>query len=247
MRGHLGGAAALLLFGLAVPAAADTVAPAKDGAPAPATGVAPAKEDGTPAKAAPAKETPPPELEESTSHRGMFLVSLQLPLGLRAIVPYDKTDYCGSKDDSTSTGNAPVCSGRAPFSIDLALGYGLQRRIDVFAEVRVGIEGDFASTNLARGTGPRQFFISPGARFFFSDAKHTKLFTTAQMVFDFAAYDDGGGKGRGADFGVRNVNGVWLDLDKAYGFYAFVGDTLTLRRWLEFSLEAGVGVQVRYR
>jgi hypothetical protein len=177
----------------------------------------------------------------------MFEVSLRLALGLRAIVPYDKTDYCGAKDATTSTGNAPVCTGRAPFSIDLELGYGVARKIDLFGELRLGIQGDFGSTNLTSAEGPRMLHFSPGARFFFSDAKSTKLFTTAQVVFDFAGYKDQTGADRGTDFGVRNLNGLWLDLEKAYGFYAFVGETATFSRWLRFELEAGVGVQGRYR
>ena len=177
----------------------------------------------------------------------MLEVSLRLALGLRAIVPYDKVDYCGATDSSTSTGNAPVCTGRAPFSLDLELGYGLKRRIDVFAELRLGIQGDFGPTASSSEEGPRMLHISPGARFFFSDAKSTKLFTTAQAVFDFAGYKDPGGADRGNDFGIRNLNGLWLDLERAYGFYAFIGETLTFSRWLRFELEAGIGVQARYR
>ncbi len=233
----MGGAAlALVLVGLA-PAQADrvaeTVAPAKDG------------EGGAPAAAAP--RPPPPEDPDSYSHQGMFAVSLRLALGLRAIVPYDKTDYCGVADSSTSTGNAPVCTGRAPFSFDLEFGYGLKRRIDVFAELRLGIQGDFGATQSSSDEGPRMFHISPGARFFFSDAKSTKLFTTAQVVFDFAGYKDPAGADRGNDVGIRNLNGLWLDLEKAYGFYVYIGETLTFSRWLRFELEAGIGVQARYR
>ena len=220
-------------------------------------GVAPAKEpDGAgsgagatpvPAKA-PDKAPAPPEAD-NLSHRGQFEVSLRLALGLRAIVPYDKQNYCGQTDNSTSTGNAPVCSGRAPFSFDLELGYGLARRIDVFAELRLGIEADFPATaNLGAGQeGPRMLHVSPGARFFFSDAATSKLFTTAQVVFDFAGYKDAAGASRGTDFGVRNLNGLWFDLDKAYGFYAYIGETATFARWLRFELEAGVGIQGRYR
>ncbi|CAN5850084.1 hypothetical protein BH11MYX3_BH11MYX3_03050 [soil metagenome] len=225
------------LVGSVAPAGADrvaeTVAPAKEG------------EGAAPAPVAP--RAAPPESVDSFSHQGMFEVSLRLALGLRAIVPYDKTDYCGASDSGTSTGNAPVCTGRSPFSLDLELGYGLKRRIDVFAELRLGIQGDFAPTLGSSEEGPRMLHISPGARFFFSDAKSTKLFTTAQLVFDFAGYKDPAGADRGNDFGIRNLNGLWLDLEKAYGFYAFIGETLTFSRWLRFELEAGIGVQARYR
>jgi len=229
---RLGGA---LLLVAAVPyvAAADTIAPAKDPAPGSAT--------------APSPRPPPEEPYAKYSHQGMFMASLRLGLGLRAIIPYDKTDFCGEADSTTSSGNAPVCSGRAPFAFDLELGYGLTRRVDLFAEIRLGIEADFAPTALTTSKdGPHPFRISPGARFFFSDAKSTKLFTTAQIVLDFTGYEDAAGNGRGTDVGLRNLSGIWLDLEKAYGFYAYIGETATFSRWWMFELEVGIGVQARY-
>ena len=230
-------ALALVLVGV-TPALADRIADP----------VAPAKD---PAGAAPSAPTPPQRLlpapdPTGLTHQGQFEVSLRLALGLRAIIPYDKADYCGEVDTSTSTGNAPVCTGRAPFSMDFELGYGLARRIDVFAELRVGIESDFG-TVAGLTAGPRMLHLSPGARFFFSDARSSKLFTTAQAVFDFSGYKDAGGAGRGTDLGVRNLNGLWFDLEQAYGFYAYIGETATFSRWLRFELEAGIGVQGRYR
>jgi hypothetical protein len=166
---------------------------------------------------------------------------------MRAIVAYDDNDYCGESDSMSSTGNKAVCTGRVPFSFDLELGFGLARKIDLIAEFRIGIEEDFTATLTGAGDGPRMFHFSPGARFFFSDAKTMKLFTTAQLVFDFAGYKTAGGESRGADFGVRNLNGLWLDLDRAYGFYAYVGETATFGRWLLTQLEAGIGVSARFR
>jgi hypothetical protein len=180
------------------------------------------------------------------SHKGQILVSLRAALGLRAIVSYDKGDYCGATDNATSSGNAPVCTGRAPFAFDLELGYGVAQRIDAFVEVRLGLEPDFAASP-GQKDGPRMLHVSPGARFFFSDSKTSKLFTTAQLVFDFAGYKDLGGASRGKDFGVRNMNGLWLDLDRAKGFYAYVGETATFSRWIRFELEIGLGFSARFR
>ncbi len=215
-----------------------------------AQGVAPAKEpDGT----APPPSAPPPSSgraaalsTDTYSHKGQLQVSLRLGVGMRAIIAYDDADYCG-ETDSMNGGNAAVCTGRVPFSFDLELGYGIARKIDLIAEIRVGIEEDFTATVTGAGDGPRMFHLSPGLRFFFSDSKTLKLFTTAQLVFDFAGYKDAGGQDRGADFGVRNLNGLWLDLDRAYGFYAYVGETATFGRWLLTQLEAGVGVSARFR
>jgi hypothetical protein len=233
MRGHLG-VLALVLFS-ASGAVADPIAPAKEGEPAPSAVPPPPKKSA-------------PHDDSGITHRGMFEASLRLALGLRAIVPYNKTDYCGDTDSSASSGNAPVCTGRSPFSLDLELGYGATRKIDLFMEAKLGIEADFAASGLTSKGGPHLFMLSPGARFFFSDARHSKLFTTAQLVFDFTAYQDpSSGKSRGADFGVRNLSGVWLDIDQGIGVYAFIGETMTFSRWWLFELEAGAGIQVRYQ
>ena len=228
------GGALLLVAAVTSAAAADTVAPAKD----PAPGSSPA----------PSSRPPPPAAPlGGYSHQGMFMASLRLGLGLRAIIPYEKTDFCGESDSSSGGGNAPVCSGRAPFAFDLELGYGVSRRIDLFAEVRLGVEADFAPTALTTSKdGPHPFHISPGARFFFSDAKSTKLFTTAQIVLDFTGYEDAAGKSRGTDVGLKNLSGIWLDLEEAYGFYAYIGETVTFSRWWMFELDVGIGVQARY-
>ncbi len=219
-----------------------------------AQGVAPAKEpDGTPPPSEPPSDGRPPPPPSTVaapvtfSHKGQIQASLRLSLGMRAIVAYDDDDYCGEMDPMSSTGNKAVCTGRVPFSFDLELGYGIARKIDLIAELRIGIEEDFTATFTGAGDGPRMFHFSPGARFFFSDAKTMKLFTTAQLVFDFAGYKDAAGQDRGADFGVRNLNGLWLDLDRAYGFYAYVGETATFGRWLLTELELGAGVSARFR
>jgi hypothetical protein len=138
-----------------------------------------------------------------------------------------------------------VCTGRAPLAIDFEAGYGVARAIDVFLELRIGLEPDFGTPG--SDDGPHPLHVSPGARFFFSEAGRSKLFTTAQLVLDFAGYDDATGDGLGADFGVRNLSGLWFDLERAYGVYVFVGETATFARWLQFELEAGIGIQGRYR
>ncbi len=185
-------------------------------------------------------QTPPADY----SHKGQIQVSARLALGLRALIPYEKADYCGQTDNGVT--NAPVCTGRAPFSFDLELGYGIAKRVDLIMELRLGLETDFAATAVGTG-GPRMFHIAPGARFFFSDAKTSKLFTTTQLVLDFTGYEDAGGGSRGTDIGVRNMNGLWFDLDRAYGFYLYVAETATFSRWVRFELEAGAGFSGRFR
>ncbi|MDB4960809.1 MAG: hypothetical protein JWP01_808 [Myxococcales bacterium] len=235
MIGRLLCGALLALSVLAGPATAELAALPEEPAPAPS--------DPAPAVVRPAVVEP----AVSFSHKGQFQASVRLGVGMRAIVPYEKGEFCGASDSSTGSGNAPVCSGRAPFSMDLELGYGVARRIDTFVELRIGLESDFPAYRVSGMAGPRVFHVSPGARFFFSDAKSSKLFTTAQLVFDFSGYQDQSGASRGTDVGVRNLNGIWLDLQRSYGIYAYVGETATFARWLRFELEAGIGISGRYR
>lgn len=207
----------------------------------------PARADG----AEPRLITPPPPRAPAAgaqgySHKGQLEVSARFAVGLRGIIPYDKI-YCGDTDSMAASGFAPVCTGRAPFSIDFELGYGVARQIDLLLEIRVGIEADFGTSPGAGTGGPRMLHFSPGARFFFSDAGKSKLFTTAQLVIDAAGYKDAIGAKLGTDIGVRNLSGLWFDLDRRYGLYVFVGETATVSRWLRFELEAGVGIQGRYR
>ena len=225
---------------LALPAAAEVVVPPPDATDG--TGIAP---DATPPARPPARRRAAPVVRHS--HQGQVLASVRTGVGLRAIVPYQKATFCGDVDLQTSSGNAPVCAGRAPLSLDLELGYGVGRQVDLFLETRIGLESDFGSLASSSEDGPTMFHLSPGARFYFADGSSTKLFTTAQFVLDFSGYEDPGtGDVRGADIGFRNMSGIWVDLAHNYGFYGYIGETLTFARWLRFELEAGVGFQVRY-
>ena len=228
------GAACLLVLLASAPASGDDLGPAEEA------------QGAKPTVLTPPKPTARVEPALGYSHKGQLELSIRIPVGLRAIAPYDSANYCGGTDSSAKFGNAPVCTARAPFSLDFELGYGVHRRIDALLEIRVGLEQDFSSSPGATD-GPHPFHVSPGARFFFSEGASSKLFTTAQLVFDFSGYKAVGGSDRGSDFGVRNLNGLWFDVDKHYGFYGYIGETATVVRWVRFELEAGIGVQGRYR
>lgn len=172
------------------------------------------------------------------SHAGQWQVSARLAFGLRGIATYND-DYCGDTDTSRPSGFAKVCTGRSPIAVDFEVGYGIKRAIDVVLELRIGIENDFGATP-GDDDGPRPLHLAPGARFFFSEAGRSKLFTTAQFVIDVADYQGG------TDFGVRNMSGLWFDLGRSYGVYGYVGSTATFARWLRFELEGGIGIQGRY-
>jgi hypothetical protein len=217
---------------------------------APAVAVAdddePAPDPTASATLAPASTTvaPAPAAARSTDHAGQFGFSGRVSIGLRGIATYDDTDYCGKRSPDTSTGFSPACIGRAPMSLDLEASYGFGRHRELLVEFRVGLERDFG--RVPDTDGPRVHFVAPGVRFFFNEAKTSKLFTQVQLVVDFSSYKDPSGEDRGADYGFRNLNGLWFDLHHAYGFYVYIGETLTLQRWIMGSLEAGIGFQGRY-
>jgi hypothetical protein len=176
-------------------------------------------------------------------HLHQIGVALQIPIGYRVIKPYEDNDYCGER--GTDEPNAPICVGRAPQSFDLELAYGIKRNLELMLELRIGIERDFPAT-FNDSDGPRLFHLAPGVKVYFSDSGTAKLFSTAQLAFDFTGYEDAAGDGRGVDFVLRNVNGLQLDLHPSYGLYLFIGEELAFKRWLMFGIEAGIGIQGRY-
>lgn len=169
-----------------------------------------------------------------TSHKGQFGLSARMGLGVRAIATYDATVFCGADVDDR------VCTGRSPMALDLEAAYGVADSIELTLEMRIGLESDFGASPGAQG--PRPFHISPGARFFFSEAKRTKLFVQPALVFDFADY----AQRPGNDFGVRGIEGFWIDLHRSYGLYVYIAETIEFSRWLSGGFEAGIGFQGRY-
>ncbi|HEX5063224.1 MAG TPA: hypothetical protein VFV99_27800 [Kofleriaceae bacterium] len=175
-----------------------------------------------------------------TFHKGQFGLSARLGLGVRGIATYENTVYCGKLDAQAENGFASVCTGRLPIALDLEGSYGVAQSIELTLDLRVGIESDFGSNQSTDGPHPLQ--LSPGARFFFSEAKHTKLFVQPGIVFDFADYSQRPGN----DFGVRGIEGFWIDLHRSYGFYFWIAETVEFSRWLSFAFEGGIGFQGRY-
>jgi hypothetical protein len=196
-----------------------------------------------------------PELPSSSSapeigtkregHYHQLGLSAQIVTGSRFIKTWDPADYCGSRGES-STGNAVYCFSRVPVSLDLTVSYGVRPRIELMLEMRFGLERDFGSTSTSGGDGPRLRHYSPGARFYFNEMGIMKFFSTAQVSLDATGYEDGAGDSRGMDFALRNANGIFLDFHDAYSAYAFFGEELAFKRWLEAGLEVGFGIQGRY-
>lgn len=173
----------------------------------------------------------------ATFHKGQFGLSARLSLGARGIATYDKEEYCGSIDEEDG-GFASVCTGRTPLALDLEASFGVARSIELALELRVGIEKDFGVDPAQ--SGPRTVHLAFGGRFSFSETKRTKLFVQPMLVADLSD------RVQGNDFGVRGLQGFWVDLHRAYGVYVFVGETAQFARWLSVSFEGGVGFQGRY-
>lgn len=177
------------------------------------------------------------------THKGQFGISARLGLGVRGIATYN-SDYCGVLDSTAKNGNAPVCTGRSPFALDLEPSFGVGRAIELTLGFHVGLERDFGATPTA--DGPRGFRLEPGARFFFSEAQHSKLFVQPSLILDFSDYQKQAGGSYGNDIGVRALEGYWIDFHRSFGFYAFVGESVEFSRWIDANLEFGIGLQGRY-
>lgn len=173
-------------------------------------------------------------------HAGQVGISMQIPVGVRAIVPYDG-EYCGSRGSNESA-NAEVCVGRTPATLDFVLAYGLRPHLELMLELRVGLERDFGATAAMADAGPRLFHWSPGVKVYFAEARTSKLFSTVQLAIDHTGYAGV----PGTDVFLRNVNGLQWDLHPSYGLFVFVGEELAFRRWFWIGVEAGIGIQGRY-
>jgi hypothetical protein len=176
-------------------------------------------------------------------HYHQIGVGFQFGLGMRGINPYTDGAYCGKRGQNGGA-NEAYCLDRSPAALDLELTYGIKPETELLLEIRLGLERDFGA---APGVeGPRVHHFAPGARFFFADTGRAKFFSTIQAVIDITGYEKATGGTYGTDLGLRNVNGFWFDVHHAYGFYAFFGEELGIKRWLSAGLEAGLGVQGRY-
>ncbi len=177
-------------------------------------------------------------------HKHQIGFHAQSGLGYRVLFPYSNDGnviYCGVAGKS-------VCTGRSPAFLDLGVSYGVSHSIEVLLDFRLGVEGDFVPPGSGL-SAPRARTVQPGLRLYVDDSGSMKFFTTIQLSFDFTDWksDFGGGKTPAStDFGVRNQNGLLLDLHKTFGVYAFFGETIGFVRWLRFEIDAGIGIQVRF-
>lgn len=188
--------------------------------------------------AEPAQTEDDDEEEPAFSHKGQVGLHLQGVMGYRSIVTYDK-EYCGDLKDNGSA-NSSTCYGRSPFGFDVGLGYGVLDILEVFLEMRLGVEHDIGINENMEG--PRMLALAPGVKAYLGRIGEMAFFSTVQLPIDFTSFDQVDKN----DFGVRNVNGLQLDLHRTFGLYVMFGEEVSWRRWLRFEIEAGLGVQARF-
>jgi hypothetical protein len=198
----------------------------------------------TPAETAPA-DTAAPDAAPPTkffgpaqrNHKYQTGFSLLSGSGYRLVVPYQDGQACG---DSSGMNTKRVCSSRIPFFLDLQLSFGISARVDLFAELRFGLEDDPAIK------GSKQIAFAPGVRFWLDQDVALKFFTTVQFVYDFTDFSSSRAGIRSSDFGIRNANGLMYDPIRNVGFYVQFGETAGFVRWFHVYLDIGLGVQVRF-
>jgi len=227
-------AVALLGSGSAARAADDAPPPAGAAAAAPAPAAPP------PAAASTAPSPPPPTVENtprkrfrrlstpSLTHHDQLGLSLLPGVGYRIIVPYQQGISCGQD-------NRSVCTGKLPFFLDGAVSFGFSEHWDVLLDLRFGLETDF--------TQSRELAVAPGVRYWVDPDLMVKFFATIQGVYDATTQNNSAV--RGSDFGVRNANGLMIEVMRNLGFYLQFGETIGLARWLRFEIDGGLGVQAR--
>jgi hypothetical protein len=182
--------------------------------------------------------------DTSYSHKRQVGLSLRSGIGASATVPYKSTVYCGTGDASTMSGNAAVCSERAPFALSLELSYGVATTAELTLGFTFGLEHDFGAAPGMEGPIPVR--LAPGARFYFSENARGKPFVQPQIVFDFSDYKDAGGASRGTDVGLGALEGYMFDFNRHVSGFIYLGETIGFVRWLSGDFEAGLGIQARY-
>ena len=182
---------------------------------------------------------PPPESGTSIAydHTGQLTLHASIGVGYRAIFRYDESDYCGEPQKS-------VCATLSPPFLELGLGYAVTSHIELLVDVRLGLVGDFRP-DTSTADKPRVLAFQPGIRFYIDDDGSLKWFTGFAVSIDRTDYSASGITAR-TDLGIRNQNGLLVDLHRTFGIYVYFGETLSFVRWMRFEIDGGLGLQARF-
>jgi hypothetical protein len=171
------------------------------------------------------------------NHQGQFGLYVQFGLGYRALFRYNENDFCG-------TAGSGVCTGFGSPWIELGLSYAPTNRIELITDFRIGLTNDF-SPDTALVKAPRELAIAPGVKVYLNEKGSVKWFGTLQVAIDFTDYT-ADGVAASIDVGIRNKNGLLVDLHRTFGVYGFFGEEVSFVRWFRVELDFGVGMQARF-
>jgi len=171
-----------------------------------------------------------PTLEPpSLSHDRQLGIAVSPGTGFRVLFPYQEGIYCGEIGKR-------VCSARLPAYLDVQASFGFTAHWDVLAELRLGLEDDFART--------RAVAVIPGVRYWVDPSQRIKFFTTLQLDVDLTEQHNRALTGY--DLAVHNGNGLMFEVMRDLGFYVQLSETIGFVRWLRFEIDVGAGVQARF-
>jgi hypothetical protein len=191
------------------------------------------------AEGRPETVAPPPESGTSIAydHTGQLTLYANVGVGYRAIFRYDQAHYCGETAKS-------VCATISPPFLELGLGYALSSHVEMMVDVRLGLVGDFRP-DTSTADKPRVLAFQPGIRFYIDDEGSLKWFTGFAVSIDRTDYSASGVTGS-TDVGIRNQNGLLIDLHRTFGMYVYFGETLSFVRFMRFEIDGGLGLQARF-
>jgi hypothetical protein len=170
---------------------------------------------------------------DASARRPWGTVALMPGVGYRIIVPYQVHKDCG---DSSGDASKRVCTNPLPPFLDLRVGYPLTPGLSLLLDLRLGLVRDPV-------TDARQFALAPGLRLWLDREGAVRFFTTVAGVVDTT---DHHGVVDRIDLGLRNTNGLMYDVTSNIAAYFQFGETVGLRRWFRFELDAGLGVEARW-
>jgi hypothetical protein len=170
----------------------------------------------------------------SLAHTLQLGMAVLIGTGYRGIFPYKEDIYCGSSPGGNN--QAAVCTGRAPTFIDIEPSLGLSPGWDILLTVRYGVERDFNTRH--------QVLLMPGFRYWLDPERRVKFYTTLQLAYDRSGQNST--QVGDEDLGVRNSNGLMVEIMRNLGAYVQFGETVGFSRWLSFTVDAGAGAQARF-
>lgn len=196
-----------------------------------------------PAPETQADSTEPAQAEEKwggrgLDHQGQGSVNVLLGTGFFLVAPYDKDDpdrMCGEdKETSDPNDGAAICTGRAPWHMDITGGYAPLPGFEVFAILRLGLgKPDFYTPNTRQiGLGIKGY--TPSDSLF-------KISVGVAPLFDFSDR-----RSKDKDFAIHVPLAAHFDFLPWLGAYIQAAPNFSFVSEFRLELSAGLGVQGRF-